>query len=203
MSGADRCGCLRGLLGPCEEPAAGAERAAHRRQDLLDSLKDADSEAHYQPAEPDKANRYSFRPEEVSQGYRTWPSLTWLCHVTPMNGLMEKRGEALIDIDRKTLEDRMETYLNPNLEWEAILGLHPGLTTDAARFDAKRARRKVLVAEPYDDSRLRRYALRPFDTRWCYFTPVRPVWNEPRPSPTILALFLNEPLGSSFKSRMP
>jgi hypothetical protein len=27
-----------------------------------------------------------------------------------------------------------------------------------------------------------RYAVRPFDTRWCYYTDARPIWNEPRPS---------------------
>src|SRR5262249_4111908 len=27
-----------------------------------------------------------------------------------------------------------------------------------------------------------RFAVRPFDTQWCYYTGVRPVWNEPRPS---------------------
>ena len=28
---------------------------------------------------------------------------------------------------------------------------------------------------------LRRYALRPFDVRWCYYSAERPLWNEPRP----------------------
>ena len=29
---------------------------------------------------------------------------------------------------------------------------------------------------------MKRYILRPFELRWCYYCPVRPLWNEPRPS---------------------
>ena len=56
------------------------------------------------------------------------------------------------------------------------------LTEDAARFNAKAARTKAMKAEKYDEDRIIPYALRPFDGRWCYYTPVRPVWNEPRPA---------------------
>jgi len=33
----------------------------------------------------------------------------------------------------------------------------------------------------FSPTHLRRYALRPFDTRWCYYSSERPLWNEPRP----------------------
>ena len=55
------------------------------------------------------------------------------------------------------------------------------IAEDCARFDAKKARAKAVKAEPYQETRLVRYYLRPFDDRWSYYTGVRPVWNEPRP----------------------
>jgi hypothetical protein len=94
---------------------------------------------------------------------------------------MEKRGSALIDIDRDALEQRMKMYYDPAVSWETLDALDTGLTKNAARFDAKKARAKVQSVEAYQTERLRRYALRPFDNRWCYYSSVRPLWNEPRP----------------------
>jgi hypothetical protein len=99
----------------------------------------------------------------------------------PMNGLMEKRGGALIDIDRAKLEERMHAYFDPKLDWSEYSALGYGLTQVQGRFDPKSARIKALTAEKFDPDRIVRYSLRPFDTRWAYYTGVRPVWNEPRP----------------------
>ena len=41
----------------------------------------------------------------------TWPKLTELCGASPSNGLMEKRGGALISIDRESLEQKNERLL--------------------------------------------------------------------------------------------
>jgi len=76
----------------------------------------------------------------------------------------------------------MRDYFDASLSWEEYKARHTALTKDAARFVAKDARAKAIESESFDDKRLCRYALRPFDTRWCYYTPVRPVWNEPRPA---------------------
>jgi len=50
-----------------------------------------------------------------------------------------------------------------------------------ARFDAKAARVKALAVEQFKLEAIRRLMVRPFDIRWCYYTPTRPIWNEPRP----------------------
>jgi Type ISP C-terminal specificity domain len=96
--------------------------------------------------------------------------------------LMEKRGSTLIDIDRIALEKRMRDYYDPNVSWDELKALKTGLTEDAARFNAKKAREKVTDAEDFQPDHLCRYALRPFDTRFCYFSSERPLWNEPRPT---------------------
>jgi hypothetical protein len=162
----------------------------NKRRELLDSLSDpggknkttTDLEAAYKAAVPSSENRYSFRPLDISADYTSWPLVTELCAEPPNNGLMEKRGGALIDIDRDALEKRMRLYYDPSVNWEKLEALQTGLTDDAARFDAKKARDKVLKAETYIPNRVLRYLIRPFDTRWCYYSAVRPLWNEPRPT---------------------
>ena len=156
-------------------------KAADRRASLLKSLALTNQPAHYAAANPTRENRFSFRPSDVADGYLKWPRLTELCAEAPSNGLMEKRAGALIDISRTALEKRMLIYFNPAVDWDSLKALGTGLTDDAARFNAKKARDKVTGAEDYQPAHLLRYALRPFDGRWCYYSSQRPLWNEPRP----------------------
>jgi hypothetical protein len=157
-------------------------RAEDRRTQLIESLDLPNLDDQYTLAHPDAANWYSFKPENVSTEYASWAMLTELCRVQPANGLMEKRGGALIDIDRDALAARMRDYFDPELSWDDYRERHDALAKDAARFTARQARSKAIDAEGYSEERLQRYALRPFDTRHCYYTGVRPVWNEPRPA---------------------
>ncbi len=85
-------------------------RAQDRRRQLLDSLDDPAFDTHYELAEPSESNRYSFRPSDVSEEYLTWPRLNELCELAPVNGLMEKRGGALMSTSKHTLEERMRAY---------------------------------------------------------------------------------------------
>ena len=153
-----------------------------KRGDLLTSLNKRRFNAAYAVATPRPENRHSFRPETVSSEYTSWPRIVDLCALPPSNGLMEKRGGALIDIDREALAERMNAYFNKRYDWQQYGLVARALTAAQARFDPKRAREKALAAESFCEGRIVRYALRPFDTRWCYYTAVRPIWNEPRPS---------------------
>jgi hypothetical protein len=159
-----------------------AAKASERRAQLLENLNAEDLDAQYEQAQPSATNRFSFRPSDVTAHYQEWPRLLDLCADAPSNGLMEKRGGALIDINKAPLEQRMRTYYDPAASWDALKTLDTRLTEDAARFDAKKARTKVLESETYEPTHLRHYALRPFDTRWAYYSAVRPLWNEPRPT---------------------
>ena len=158
-----------------------AGRAAARRQQLLDSLKVVPFDDQYETADPQKWNRLSFRPRAVGSDYLAWPMVPELAILEPVNGLMEKRGGALIDIDRSALVSRMQSYFDRATDWHSFeLTGHP-LATNAARYDAERTRKKALAAESYDSSRVVRYIVRPFDVRHAYFSGLRPIWNEPRP----------------------
>ncbi|MBN1887423.1 MAG: N-6 DNA methylase [Thermoflexales bacterium] len=153
-----------------------------KRADLLASLDAQDLDARYQLANPNKSNRFSFRPSDVAEHYLEWPKLTELGAGPPNNGLMEKRGGALIDIDQATLEKRMRMYYDTSVSWDALKALGTGLTEDAAGYEAKKVRPKVQVAEKFQPERIRHYALRPFETRWCYYSDVSPLWNRSRPT---------------------
>ena len=171
---------------------------ASKRSNLLESLKVKKFDAGYTLANPSPENRLSFRPEDVAAHYTEWPKVVDLCALPPMNGLMEKRGGAMIDIDRGAIEARMQDYFDSGLSWEEYKSRQSALTADAARFDAQEARTKAIKTELFDTDRLRRYALRPFETRWCYYTAVRPIWNEPRP-----ALWAQAWAGNSFLMTRP
>jgi len=152
-----------------------------KRSDLLNSLKAPAINSDYQFLQPLLENRYSFRPSKISADYLAWPKLSQLA-IFLSNGLMEKRKGALIDIDRIILEKRMSSYYNPNIDWESLKSLKIDLTEDAARYDAYKTREKVLKNEKFSISRTCRYLIRPLDIQWCYYSPVRPLWNEPRPN---------------------
>src|SRR5690606_32738925 len=91
---------------------------ANKRSELLESVSAQDFNAAYTPATPTTDNRLSFRPENVSATFRSWACLNQLSEVAPLNGLMEKRGGSLIDIDRDVLAQWMRDYFDPNLTWD-------------------------------------------------------------------------------------
>ncbi len=155
---------------------------ASKREELLYSLEHVRFNETYEKANPSASNRYTFRPERVSSEYIAWPKVTELCEAPASNGLMEKRGGALISIDREPLEKRMRDYLDPALTWEEYRARHSGLTENQARFMPEYARSKAISKERFNPARMVRYTVRPFETRWCYYTGIRPVWNEPRPA---------------------
>ncbi|MEK9135692.1 MAG: type ISP restriction/modification enzyme, partial [Bacteroidota bacterium] len=132
--------------------------------------------------EPATDNRFSFTASAVLSDYVRWPRIVELSAIPPSNGLMEKRGGALMAYDRDDLEKRMQAYFNEKLDWDEYKALGYGLTQKQAGFDPKAARKKVIASEKFDLNRIVRYALRPFDSRWAYYTSVNPVWNRPRPT---------------------
>jgi len=154
---------------------------ATKREDLRNSLAAKIFNVEYQIADPQAFNKFSFRPGEIGGNYLAWPKLPDLAGIPPINGLMEKRGSALINIDRAQLVSRMRQYYDKNMDWHTYKRLGKPLGKNAVRFNAEKTRKKVIGKEEFDAERVVRYFLRPFDVRHAYYTAVRPVWNEPRP----------------------
>jgi hypothetical protein len=176
-----------------------AAKAVERRSQLLDSLNNQDFDDFYQVSNPEQSNRYSFRPSDVSSHYLAWPKLTDLCAESPITGYKENRGYSFIDTDKNILAERISQYFDKNVSWEDLERLNTGLTKDVARFDAKKARDKILkLHEKFNQKMLLRYLLRPYEVKWCYYTQIRPLWNESRPS-----LFIHQFEGNSFLVSRP
>lgn len=181
-----RLGTSIGLFvrsGPSEQCGTVSYRdfwGQNKRAELLQSLSHPAQQ--YERFQPAATAQYSFRPSHVAVEYRAWPRVTELTAVPPTNGLMEKRGGALIDSDKAALEARMALYLSQDLSWDEYRTRTALLTADAARFDAQKARARVMEAHAAGLDHIIRYAVRPFDTRWAYYSPTRPLWNEPRPT---------------------
>jgi hypothetical protein len=176
-----------------------AAKAVERRSQLLESLNNQDFDSLYQVSNPEKSNRYSFRPSDVSSHYLAWPKLTDLCADSPITGYKENRGYSFIDTDKTILTERISQYFDKNVSWEDLERLNTGLTKDVARFDAKKARDKILkLQEKFNQKMLLRYLLRPYEVKWCYYTQIRPLWNESRPS-----LFIHQFQGNSFLVSRP
>jgi hypothetical protein len=175
-----------------EEPTNAAGRRVHirfrhfwgatKRAELLASLDAKRFNAQYETATPAADNRWSFRPSDVAVAYMGWPKVTELCAEAPSNGLMEKRGGALMDDDRNVLQERMKRYFDKRVSFEELKSKGHLLTHNAAAHDASKMRERVLVEEGFITERIVRYALRPFECCWCYYTGVGSVWNRPRPT---------------------
>ena len=155
--------------------------AADRRAQLLKTLDVEDFDSHYEVSNPEPFNRYSLRPRKVAGDFKTWPTLDDLAAVPAINGLMEKRGGELTDMDRSRLQERLGPYFDVSLDWNAFKALGSALSKKAARFDPEKTRKRHLH-EGFKSTQIVRYLSRPFDFQWCYYSGTRPLWNEPRPS---------------------
>jgi hypothetical protein len=155
---------------------------ADKRMALLKTLENTENfDAQYDKVKPVAANRFSFRPSNTEINYASWPAVVDLPEEEPISGLQEMRRGALMTYDKDTLRDRMTAYFDPEVDWATFAALENGLSKKAGMFEPEKAREKLLKAESFDEAKIKRYALYPFDHRWCFYSAVSPLWNRPRP----------------------
>lgn len=152
-----------------------------KREELVESLSVSLFDDEYKIANPEHFNRFSFRPSVVAGDYRTWPTLKDIAAVPPENGLMEKRGGGLIDMDAVSLESRMKVYFDDSIPWEEFQNLGNAISAAAAGYDPEKTRKRLIHDEGFRPEQIVRYFTRPFDFRYCYFSETPPLWNRPRP----------------------
>jgi hypothetical protein len=102
---------------------------AEKRQKLKGVLSASSLNDGYVSLGPSPANRFQLRPGAA---------------VSPLPGLLEKRGGALFDFDRNALEHRMQVYFDPDQSMEAVRSLAPGLATKMDLKDPETMRKRVL-----------------------------------------------------------
>ncbi|MBI3885195.1 MAG: N-6 DNA methylase [Opitutae bacterium] len=161
-------------------------KAPERRAHLLRTLTEKNPQKNYHRARPSPANRYSFAPMRVSAAYQAWPTLPELALKPAYNGPVERRGSALISLQREPLVERMRAYLDASVSDEDVAALHASLLMTGNRIEGPKARRKIQAEHKFDETKVVRYPVRPFDFRWCYLDNLRPLFSEP--SPDLLAM---------------
>ena len=160
-----------------------AAKAGDRREQLLASLNSSDFDAQYALAHPREYNRFSFRPMVVDGGYLRWPKIPDLFLARGYNGMVDRRGGAVIDFDGDALEKRMRDYFDKGIDWAAYEKTGGGLAKNAHDFNAQAARKSALNRKNggFDPDKIVPYAIRPLDSGFCYYTRRDSIWSAPRP----------------------
>jgi hypothetical protein len=155
---------------------------AAKRQELEASLADAQASPTYEALQPEESNWYRLRRWRPRLGYAAWPLITELAARRPELGLNENRGDALVSPDRDKLEQRMQHFLDPELDFADLDHERcDGLLQPWARYDARATRDRLMSHSAYDPHRIRLFQAKPFDVRSAYIDATRSLWNEPRP----------------------
>ena len=152
-----------------------------KRRDILASLELKHPDRKYETATPTPENRYSFRPSSITSDYLGWPSLDSLSGSGRSQGLSEDRRKALIDIEKESLKLRMMQYFDASLSWYSYKSLNKALTDNYVDFEAEGVRKIATAGQEYDEANIFRYSMRPFDSQYCYYTNIRPIWRRHRP----------------------
>ena len=154
---------------------------AAKRTDLMESLEARDFHGNYELTKPEYSNRFSFRPISTAKAYTKWPTIKEFCLIDPMLGLNDNRGQAVHDISKEAISKRMQAYFDSDLPFEGLEHLHKGLTTDAASFDARATRKRLLAESKFNSENIWQFWFKPFDLRWAYIERVANLWNRVRP----------------------
>ena len=164
-----------------------------KRANLVATLMQKRAKTPYLQAKPRVENRYSYRPEDVSAAYHSWPRVTDLAAIAPFNGPVERRAGALVSIDTKPLESRMRCYFDNAVSDEDIRLMYSSLMMTGNRIVGPDARKKILSEHEFDSDLIAKYPFKVFDVRWCYLANLRPLFSEPSPQ-----LLLQRFPGNSF-----
>jgi len=149
-----------------------------KRAQLVEAAESPANASDYEALKPAKENWFRLRRWSPRHGYSSWPAVNELTAENPMLGLNENRNEALSHPDREVLLDRMRTYFDPDL---SLAQIDKRLGHEWADFDAEAVRAKLLAESPYDEQRVVRFAVRPFDLRYAYVDTTAKLWNRSRP----------------------
>lgn len=117
-------------------------------------------------------------PLGASADYETWPKLDTV-FLRGFSGVKTARDRDLVSINLPPLREKIEKYFDPSISLETLKTSAPEITSDDARFDAKKIR-EILQARGIRYDSFYRYCYRPFDVRWLYWEPETKLLDERR-----------------------
>jgi hypothetical protein len=155
---------------------------ADKRMALHQSLDEAQRDGRYTLAQPNAANRHGFKPTTISATYSVWPTIAALSEISGFQGLSEDRRKALFCVSKTELAERIQSYLDPTLTWSEYKNRSGSvLVADYVDFNAAGVRASAIAKLKFDQSDIHRYGVRPFDSQFCYWSELRPLWRRHRP----------------------
>ena len=169
--------------------------ARHRQHELTDAVQFRDfwgrnklaqlgeqvgrpERGRYAEVVPELAVGLPFSAASAQSSYLAWPRLTDL-FPRSFPGLLTSRDDFVIDVDRDSLEARIQRYFDPSVSDAEIAVEMPSAIADASRFDGAQTRQR-LMHRGYLPNNIVRYAYRPFDNRWLYWEPETKLLHEKR-----------------------
>lgn len=119
-----------------------------------------------------------FVPMDVRPDFGSWTPLPELFPVS-FSGVKTSRDDALVDIDKPILEERMSRYFDPKSKPLELKRIVASLMVNGTRFEATTIRTEVL-RRGANLGRYLRYCYRPLDFRWLYWYPETKLLDEKR-----------------------
>ena len=157
-----------------------ASKAIDRRKQLLKSLRSDNFDKQYDKVEPQAVKYLALRPMGHCEDYPKWPRISTLAKPEcQYSGLQDDRNGALIHPSRKVITRRMKLYCDPRLTWDEFLERDrefPRFRSSLKLKDAKEEAEK----EGFDEERIIRFAVRPFENAYAAFSTAKKVWHRPR-----------------------
>ncbi len=138
-----------------------------KREEILASVKDGARPADYVSLSPEAAIGLPLKPRRVGANYLSWPTVEELIPWSSP-GVTTGRDGFVSDIDQKSLDRRIEDYLNPNFTDSEIASKYPLAFRASSGYNPSSVRLSLL-ADSGGTGIIYPWAYRPFDTRYLYW----------------------------------
>jgi hypothetical protein len=148
-----------------------------KKHDLLGSEKRL-KEKRYKDIKTKLEIGLPFMPKNTGKEYLKWPKITTL-FPTYSPGVKTSRSDAVVDVDRDKLKERMRYYFDSSVSDEEVKEIEPRFMKETSRFDPKRVR-DHLAERGFKPENIVRYCYRPMDVRWLYWEPETKLLDEKR-----------------------
>jgi predicted helicase len=141
--------------------------ANEKRSELLRTLRLKKPRAKYVKVKPRNSPRLIFTPSRHQPGYYEWPSLADLT-LHQFIGVETCRDEFLIDIDRESLEKRMQAYFDRRVSDERMKEICSAAMHAAPHYKPHEIRARMLK-RGFQREQIKAVSYRPFDNRYLYW----------------------------------